>query len=73
MFLSGRGLKLEPISINLSRAQPFAFKGPHSQVIPRSLYKAQDINPNVGRIHMKQQTTPHVMEVEVTSPLKDKN
>jgi len=34
MFISARRLKLEPISISLSKAQPFAFKGPHSQVVP---------------------------------------
>jgi hypothetical protein len=37
MFISARRLKLEPISISLSKAQPFAFKGPHSQVVPGRL------------------------------------
>ncbi len=67
-------MKLEPTSIKLSGAQPFLFKGgTHTQLLPGSVYKVQNISPSVGNIHMKQQTNSHVVEIEVTNPLKDRS
>ncbi len=42
------------------------------KIIPGNVYKVQNISPNVGNIHMKQQTNPHVVEIKVTNLLKDK-
>lgn len=46
-------MKIEPTFISISRAQPWLYKGIHSQVLPSSLFQVQDINPTVGNIHMK--------------------
>ncbi len=64
---------MNPTSISLLGAQPFLFKGgTHTQLLLGSVYKVQDISPSVGNIYMKHQTNPHVVETEVTNPLKDR-
>jgi hypothetical protein len=67
-----KGMKIELAAITLSEAQPWLYKGTHSQVPLGNLFQVQDISSSVGNIHMKQQCSPQVVDTEVTSPLKDK-